>query len=722
MLKGGSLENATTPLTTTGNKGQWVYSYGTNGLLATKKDPENNQSSYTYYADNRLKDATDPLNKPRAYAYPSPVGKPGKIPDAYPPPVVPIKQFNFTEKDGFGWTYTYDTLTLAERTATDPYGKVTTSYYNFDGTLRAKTVPFNGTVKLTTFYTYDSNGNLLTETDPVDISTYTPTIDPQTVDIASLASRTPPIKTAMSYTYDTVANYYQVKTITYNRGATALTTTIDRYTEPDGQGGNWLVTKTTAPGETVGTYLISYQRQNANGTLASTTDANNKTTSYSYYPVDDTTKANGTAGMSQTVTSPDGIKLTYTAYDKNGNASEYKNTDSTNADVPVKITQVYNSQNRLTSILKESTIQPARFPANLTQYDYDKNGNRSLVIDAESNPTTYNYTYQGQLAEIIDARGKSTKFDYSGTGCTSCSSGVDKLTAVRDANHIANSQPGTVYTYDKAGRLETEADPLNKKLKYTYYDNGLLKEKFDTTAGEPGTLLGYYHTDHLGSVMAITGANKTAAQRYTYDAFGLPKVTTSFKNSYQFTGREWDRETGLYYYRARYYDPLVGRFVSRDPIGIRGGINVYAYTNNNPLTFTDPLGLSPCSGGTWSQSVGDWQLSASFGGSISYGRINYTCRSNPKLKCSGKQVCIGGGLIAGGGLSFNVCGYTYANDSSELGGWGGWNISGGEGPASTQNAFGGGGNVGVGPGFGAGFALVRCYTTDLKCTDPCTGK
>jgi len=486
----GKLDTVTPP----GNKVQWAYTYGTNGLLATKKDPENNLSSYTYYTDNRLKDATDPLNKPRAYAYPSPVGNPGKIPDAYPLQILPVKQFNFIEKDGNGWTYTYDTLTMSIRTASDPYGKITSYYYNPDGTLRAKTVPFDGAVKLTTFYTYDSNGNLLTQTDPIDISSYVPAIDPQTATIASLASRIPPIRSASGYTYD-AANYYQIKTVTDYRGVTPLTTTYDRFSEPDGQGGTWLVTRTTTPGEVSGTTLVSYQRQNANGTLASATDANGKITSSSYYPVDATTIANGTAGMLQTVTMPDNSKLVYTTYDKNGNATEFKLIDANNNEIPVKTTQGYDPQNKLASILKESTIQPNRFPANLTRYGYDNNGNRSSVTDAEGRTTTYKYTYQGQIAEMIDARLKSTKFDYSGTGCNSCSSGVDKLTAVRDVNQVANNQPGTLYAYDKSGRLEYETDPLDKKIRYTYYDNGLLREKIDVSTAAENVLITYtYHT------------------------------------------------------------------------------------------------------------------------------------------------------------------------------------------------------------------------------------
>lgn len=60
------------------------------------------------------------------------------------------------------------------------------------------------------------------------------------------------------------------------------------------------------------------------------------------------------------------------------------------------------------------------------------------------------------------------------------------------------------------------------------------------------------------------------------------------------TGREWDKETGLYYYRARYYDPMEGRFISKDPIGFRGGdANLYGYVRNNPTNLTDPSGMVP---------------------------------------------------------------------------------------------------------------------------------
>jgi len=79
----------------------------------------------------------------------------------------------------------------------------------------------------------------------------------------------------------------------------------------------------------------------------------------------------------------------------------------------------------------------------------------------------------------------------------------------------------------------------------------------------------------------------------TYTAFGTFALSgdASVVQPYTFTGREWEGETGLYYYRARYYDPSLGRFLSEDPIGLAGGINLYAYVGGNPVNWVDPTGL-----------------------------------------------------------------------------------------------------------------------------------
>ncbi|MBI3755913.1 MAG: hypothetical protein HY265_07120, partial [Deltaproteobacteria bacterium] len=102
----------------------------------------------------------------------------------------------------------------------------------------------------------------------------------------------------------------------------------------------------------------------------------------------------------------------------------------------------------------------------------------------------------------------------------------------------------------------------------------------------------YYHADGLGSIVALTDSNGKTQQTYEYDSFGnLKDQKNKIKQPYTYTGREWDKEAGLYYYRARYYDGKTGRFVSSDPIGMTGGPNVYVYVNSNAPNRIDPSGL-----------------------------------------------------------------------------------------------------------------------------------
>ena len=110
----------------------------------------------------------------------------------------------------------------------------------------------------------------------------------------------------------------------------------------------------------------------------------------------------------------------------------------------------------------------------------------------------------------------------------------------------------------------------------------------------------YYHANSLGSIAAITDSNGAVVERYQYNAYGEtsifaangldPLTTSQIGNSYGFTGRRLDSETGFYYYRARYYAPQRGRFIQRDPLGYQDGMGVYAYVGNNPVNFIDPMG------------------------------------------------------------------------------------------------------------------------------------
>jgi RHS repeat-associated protein len=103
----------------------------------------------------------------------------------------------------------------------------------------------------------------------------------------------------------------------------------------------------------------------------------------------------------------------------------------------------------------------------------------------------------------------------------------------------------------------------------------------------------FYHADGLGSITSLTDAKGRVVQSCEYDSFGsVRQHGNHVKQPYGFTAREWDSETGLYFYRARYYDPQVGRFISKDPIGFNGGdVVLYGYVQNNPVNWGDPWGL-----------------------------------------------------------------------------------------------------------------------------------
>ena len=103
----------------------------------------------------------------------------------------------------------------------------------------------------------------------------------------------------------------------------------------------------------------------------------------------------------------------------------------------------------------------------------------------------------------------------------------------------------------------------------------------------------YFEQDGIGSITSLSNPASALANTYTYDSFGkLTASTGTLTNPFQFTGREFDPETGIYQYRARDYDQRGGRFISEDPMGFDSGVNFYDYVKNRPLDSVDPLGLS----------------------------------------------------------------------------------------------------------------------------------
>jgi RHS repeat-associated protein len=146
----------------------------------------------------------------------------------------------------------------------------------------------------------------------------------------------------------------------------------------------------------------------------------------------------------------------------------------------------------------------------------------------------------------------------------------------------------TTYTHDGEDILREISGATTTKY---VHGPGLIDEPLAQEDG--GGALTYFHADGLGSVVKTTNSAAVVLMTRRYDAFGVLELGAT--NGYSFTGREWDGETGLYYYRARYYDPKIGRFISEDPLPVtlRGTeeLNAYTYAANNPSNRRDPRGL-----------------------------------------------------------------------------------------------------------------------------------
>ncbi len=495
---------------------EYLYN-ATTGLLDSRRDPDNNLTQYTFETDattgtKRVHTSidpdgvTNPQNHTRTVGYNS-----------------STKTTTFTEKDGGTWTYKYDTakgtLTSVKNVDTNIQ---TDYYYDPSGNLKAITVPYDGSTKYTTFYTYDNYGNLKTETDPVDISGYPSLqgIDLSTVTPTTLAGLSPPITPAMTYDWDATDRITQISNV---RDTTALTTTVTYETEA--VSGLELTTVTDPELKTT-----KIRRNPTSGQIRQIEDGNEKITYFEYYQI---VQNDPNSGQLQYIKGPDDVKTTFGSYDWNGNPGTVQVTDKNNATIPVDTTLGYDALNRLRSLTQSLTVQGKTLTSS---YDYDQYGTLT-VKDPEQNATQgstgtrYIFNYNKRVKQVTDALTGVTVLTYGGQGCASCG-GVDQLTAVKDPRQYAKGAQGksTLFLYDKLGRLQKETDPLGKVMRYTYFDNGLLRGKYDATGGDPGALLVSYTYNNRGQLLTKTRSNGDYDQ-YTYktNAF-LDTATTKVKN------------------------------------------------------------------------------------------------------------------------------------------------------------------------------------------------
>jgi RHS repeat-associated protein len=235
-------------------------------------------------------------------------------------------------------------------------------------------------------------------------------------------------------------------------------------------------------------------------------------------------------------------------------------------------------------------------------YSYDANGNRTNSGYSTSSDNrltsdgTYIYTYddEGNLIQRVgNGTTRTFSWDYRNRLTSVTENGATIATYTYDVmdRRITKSAAGstTQFVYDGDNVILEFNGTATLSVRYLQgpgVDQVLAQEKAGTTS--------WMLTDHLGTVRDLVNNAGSVVNHFTYDSFGkvLSATPGGVDTRYKFTGRELDAETGLYYYRARYFDANVGRFIGQDPIGFSAGdSNLYRYVGNSPVSNTDPSGL-----------------------------------------------------------------------------------------------------------------------------------
>jgi RHS repeat-associated protein len=283
---------------------------------------------------------------------------------------------------------------------------------------------------------------------------------------------------------------------------------------------------------------VTYTLDNAGNRTAKTDQRTAVATSYGYDNIYQLLSATPSSGTAESYT-----------YDPVGNRLS-------SAGVP---SYSYNSSNELTSTSSAT-------------YGYDLNGNAVTKNDS-SGIATYAWDFENRLASVtLPGSGGTVSFSYDpfGRRIKKVSSAGTSIFAY-DGDDLTEETDSTGAVVARYARTEIIDEPL-----------AMLRD--GTTS--------YYEADGLWSITSLSNTAGALAQTYTFDSFGkLTNSTGSLTNPFQYNAREFDTETNLYFYRARYYDQTVGRFISEDPSNFSGGINFYEYVMNQPIDNFDPFGL-----------------------------------------------------------------------------------------------------------------------------------
>lgn len=536
------------------------FSYDAGGRLTSATDRAGKVTGYEYDSAGRLTKVTDPALKATQYQY-----------DARSRVTAVVDAINQTtsftrdalghvtqiSRGGYSETFTYDAA--GNRTQRTDFNGAATNY-TYDDLNRPSGVSYPDSTQVA--YAYDALSRLITATNQNG------TLSFAYDSMGRLTGSTDPYGIVSSFSYDTNGNRTGEGVGTSPGVPPATATATYGY-----DALNRPVTVMDSAGATV---AYAYD---AAGRLSSRSLPNGVVTGYGYDGLDrlsSLTDAKGTTVIS-------GLQY---QYDADGHITQ--KTDAAGAHV-----YTYDAVGRLASATHPDA--PAE------SYTYDGVGNRTSSHRAAS------YAYQA--ANRLTGAGASS-FGYDANGNLTSKSDGSRTTAFTwdSENRLVAAQPpdgaAVSYKYDALGRLIERGEGEGTWTRYAYgaadvvrdrnsdggaveYLNGPGTDDRLRQSDAPGAL--YFLSDHLRSTTTLTDALGSVIEQESYDSFG--DGVGSARTRYEFTGRERDQATGLYYYRARWYDPQTGRFLGEDPAGFKAGANFYAYVLNDPLGKVDPTGL-----------------------------------------------------------------------------------------------------------------------------------
>lgn len=364
----------------------------------------------------------------------------------------------------------------------------------------------------------------------------------------------------------------------------------DHFASTYDAAGRLSTVATTVPGVS-GSKTISYQ-YDASGNRTRLTWPDGYYVSYSYDALNRMSQAseNGATTLATYTYDPlsrrtgltygNATGVTY-SYSQSGDlVSLVHDLAGTSNDATTTLT--YNLAHQLASETFSNTAWRPSAPANATTA-YTVNGlnqypsvaSTSYQWDAQGNLTAdgvWTYGFDGENRLLTASKtGVAAVYTYDPRGRRTMKSGTGVTTTL-----FLDSGDDEIAEYDASNTLTRRFVPGPE------IDQPIAM----VTAAGART---YFHVNHQGSVVAMSDASGNLAEGpYTYDAYG--NVSSSAGEPYKFTGRRLDNETGLYYYRARYYSAALGRFLQTDPVGYKDDYDLYTYVWNEPTDKTDPSG------------------------------------------------------------------------------------------------------------------------------------